>query len=211
MLTPEGHVKVMDFGLAKELSPLEGQKEEITTALTRDGSLLGTLPYMSPEQIRCEQMDTRSDIFSFGVVLHEMLSGVNPFKGDTSVDTAHAILNKTAPPLTRYTEDLPVLLQHTVKKMLAKEPDRRYQLLHEVRTNLLEVLSEDSTSVPSGGVDRLGPLATRGFPTRTWMALAAVVAGLTLIGFLMLGPGAKEAAENAAQAPPVATAMSSAR
>ncbi len=110
MLTPEGHVKVMDFGLAKELSSLEGQEEEITTALTRQGTTLGTVPYMSPEQIRGEQMDTRSDIFSFGVVLYEMLSGVNPFKGNTSVDTAHAILNKTAPPLTRYTEKIPVLL-----------------------------------------------------------------------------------------------------
>ncbi len=163
---------------------------------------------MSPEQVLGHPVDTRSDIFSFGVVLYEMLSGVNPFKGDTSVDTAHAILNKTPPSLTRYTENIPVLLQHTVKKMLAKEPDRRYQLVHEVRTNLLEVLSEDRTSALSGEVDRLKPLAIRGIRPGTWMALAAVVAVLALIGFLVLGPGVRESPENAAQAPPVATGMS---
>ncbi|MEE8162164.1 MAG: protein kinase, partial [Acidobacteriota bacterium] len=147
MLTPEGHVKVMDFGLAKELNSIEGQEEEITTALTQDGSLLGTLPYMSPEQVLGHRVDTRSDRFSFGVVLYEMLSGVNPFKGDTSVDTAHAILNKTVPSLTRYTEDIPVLLQHTVKKMLAKEPDRRFQSVHEVRTDLGELIEEGGDSI----------------------------------------------------------------
>ena len=209
MLTPDGHVKVMDFGLAKQLTSPKGQEEEITTALTRQSTTLGTVPYMSPEQVRGQEVDTRSDIFSFGVIIYELLTGVNPFKKDGYMDTAHAILSQTPPPLTRYTEDIPLLLQHTVKKMLAKEPDRRYQLLHEVRTNLLEVLSEDSGSATSSGVDRLEPLATRGFPGGTWMGLAAVVARLrTLIGFLMFGPGAKEAPENAAQAPPVATAMS---
>ncbi len=158
MLTPQGHVKVMDFGLAKRVTPVEGQGQEITTALTKQGSTLGTVPYMSPEQVRGQEVDTRSDIFSFGVVLYEMLTGVNPFKGDTSADTSHAILGETPSPLTRYTENIPVLLQHTVRKMLAKEPDDRYQLIHDVRTDLGE-LREDSgdsirgmtTGVPSTG------------------------------------------------------------
>ena len=147
MLTPQGHVKVLDFGLAKQVTPAEGQEQEITTALTQQGSTLGTVPYMSPEQIRGQVVDPRSDIFSFGVVLYEMLTGVNPFKGDTSVDTSHAILGETPPPLTRYTEDIPVLLQHTVKKMLAKEPDRRFQLIHEVRTDLGELIEESGESI----------------------------------------------------------------
>jgi serine/threonine-protein kinase len=147
MLTPQGHVKVMDFGLAKQVTPVEGQGEEITTKLTQQGSTLGTVPYMSPEQVRGQVVDTRSDIFSFGVVLYEMLSGVNPFKKGSTMDTAHAILSETPPPLTRYTEAIPVLLQHTVKKMLAKEPDQRYQLIHEVRTDLGELLEESRDSI----------------------------------------------------------------
>jgi len=144
MLTPEGHVKVMDFGLAKRVAPAEGQEEEVTTALTREGQTLGTVPYMSPEQIRGQEVDTRSDIFSFGVVLFEMLAGVNPFAKGSLMDTATAILTETVPPLTRYTDDLPVLLQHTVKKMLAKEPNERYQSVHEVGTQISQLLAERS-------------------------------------------------------------------
>lgn len=147
MLTSERHVKMMDFGLAKRVSPVEGQeKQEITTALTREGASLGTIPYMSPEQVRGEQVDLRSDIFSFGLVLYEMLSGVNPLKKGLAMETAHAILGETPPPLTRYREDIPVLLQHTVKKMLAKDPDQRYQLVHEVRTDLAELIAEGGDS-----------------------------------------------------------------
>jgi len=99
MLTLDGHVKVMDFGLAKRVTPAEGgQEEEITTALTREGALLGTVPYMSVEQVRGQAVDTRSDIFSFGVVLYEMLTGVNPFKKDGQIETAHAIISETPPP-----------------------------------------------------------------------------------------------------------------
>ena len=97
MLTPEGHVKVMDFGLAKRVSPVEGQEQEITTALTQQDSTLGTVPYMSPEQVRGQEVDTRSDIFSFGVVVYEMLSGLNPFKKGSVMDTATAILSETPP------------------------------------------------------------------------------------------------------------------
>ena len=107
MLTPERHVKMMDFGLAKRVTPVEGQEQEITTALTREGATLGTIPYMSPEQVRGEKVDLRSDIFSFSVVLYEMLSGLNPFKKGLAMETAHAILGETPPPLTRYREDIP--------------------------------------------------------------------------------------------------------
>ena len=147
MLTPQGHVKMMDFGLAKRVTPAEGQEQEITTALTKRGSILGTVPYMSPEQVRGQEVDTRSDIFSFGVVLYEMLAGVHPFKKGGQIETANAILSETQPPLSRYTNDVPGLLQHTVKKMLAKEPDRRYQLIHEVRTDLGELVEESGESI----------------------------------------------------------------
>ncbi len=152
MLSSEGHLKVMDFGLAKRVTPLEGQEEEITTALTRQGATLGTVTYMSPEQVRGQEVDTRSDIFSFGVVVYEMLSGLNPFKKGSAMDTATAILTETPAPLTRYSENIPVLLQHIVRKVLAKEADRRYQLIHEVRTDLGELIEE--------GGDLISELAT---------------------------------------------------
>ena len=141
MLTPEGHVKVMDFGLAKRLT--EGgdpDEQTVSSTLTDTGATLGTLPYMSPEQVRGQDVDSRSDIFSFGVVLYEMLTGVHPFKKDTPVETANAILNEVSAAVTRHLDNTPVLLQHTVRKMLAKDPDRRYQLIHEVGTDLGEIL-----------------------------------------------------------------------
>jgi len=95
MITKAGHAKVMDFGLAKQLIPPGGieNQEETVTALTRSGMTLGTLAYMSPEQLRGEAVDARSDIFSFGAVLYEMLAGIHPFKKKTGMDTASAILN----------------------------------------------------------------------------------------------------------------------
>ncbi|MDA2923932.1 serine/threonine protein kinase [Acidobacteria bacterium AH-259-L09] len=160
MLTPEGHVKVMDFGLAKQLTPAEGlvgQEETISGSLTKTGTTLGTLAYMSPEQMRGQRVDTRSDIFSFGVMLYEMLAGVHPFRKDLPMDTGNAILNETPPPLARYTDNIPELLQHTVRKMLAKEPDRRYQLMHEVRTDLGQLMEEIGYSLISATAPIVSP------------------------------------------------------
>ncbi len=143
MITPDGHVKVLDFGLAKRLTPAEGgdsQEKTLTANLTRTGDTLGTVPYMSPEQLRGEAVDARSDIFSFGVTLYEMLTGIDPFKQTRPVDTASSILTKDPPPLSRYMNEVSPVLQHTVRKMLAKDPDRRYQLIHEVGTDLGEIL-----------------------------------------------------------------------
>ncbi len=149
MITPGGRVKVLDFGLAKQLTPVEGgdsQETTLTANLTQTGDTLGTVPYMSPEQSRGGEVDTRSDIFSFGVLLYEMITGVHPFQKDSPVETAQAILSQDPAPLTRYVDNVPEVLQHTVKKMLAKEADRRYQLIHDVRTNLEQVLSQTAPS-----------------------------------------------------------------
>ena len=178
MLTPEGHVKVMDFGLAKRITPVEGQdEEEITTKLTKDDSILGTVPYMSPEQLRGREVDARSDIFSFGVVLYEMLAGVHPFKKSGQIETANAILSETAPPLSRYAENIPILLQHAVKKMLAKESDRRFQSVHEVRTDLGELLEGSGDLIrevatgPSGVSGRRRAIRQ----TYVWLALTGAL------------------------------------
>ena len=162
MLTPEGHVKVMDFGLAKRLTPAEGpesRENTLSSGLTATGATLGTLPYMSPEQVRGQEVDSRSDIFSFGVVLYEMLTGVHPFKKDTPVETANAILNEASPLVGEHVANAPVLLQHTVRKMLVKEPDRRYQLVHDVRTDLGDLI--DAVNNPSEAQAAVDSEATR--------------------------------------------------
>ncbi len=172
----------MDFGLAKRVTPPEGQEEEITTVLTKQGSTLGTIPYMSPEQVRGQEVDTRSDIFSFGVVLYEMLAGVNPFSKGGHMETAKAVLSDTAPPLTRYTEDIPLLLQHTIKKMLAKELDQRYQLIHEERTDLGELISGESE------ISAEVAAATPAKPSYLWPAVAGGVMVLIILALALFWP-----------------------
>jgi TolB-like protein/Tfp pilus assembly protein PilF len=169
MLAPDGHVKVMDFGLAKRL---EREDEDITAALTREGTTLGTLAYMSPEQLKGKPVDTRSDIFSFGVVLYEMLTGVHPFRTGTQAETVNAILQEHPSPLSRYTEDTSDILQHTVEKMLAKDFEERYQSIREVRTNLKRLSEKLSVSglAPASVKAKLSPLLTVG------MVLAVLVA-----------------------------------
>ena len=141
MITSGGYPKVMDFGVAKRLIPPEEMDDEGRLKLTETGVRVGTLPYMSPEQTRGERVDTRSDIFSFGVVLYEMLTGVQPFQKDSAVETSNAILKETPAPVTNYLDGTPIVLPHTVRKMLAKDPDRRFQLIHDVRTDLEDVIS----------------------------------------------------------------------
>ena len=205
MLTLEGHVKVMDFGLAKRVTSVEDQEEEeVTTKLTKDSSILGTVPYMSPEQLRGRKVDARSDIFSFGVVLYEMLAGVHPFRKGGQIETANAILSELAPPLSRYTEDIPVLLQHTVKKMPAKESDRRYQLIHEVRTDLGELLEESGDSIREVAIGLSGDSPSPAWWRRAipWSvaALMAVIAAVAV--WTVMGPAPPRLARFAISEPP---------
>jgi Tol biopolymer transport system component/serine/threonine protein kinase len=164
MLTLDGHPKVMDFGLAKRVTR---DKEDLTSVLTREGTTLGTLAYMSPEQLRGSTVDTRADVFSLGVVLYEMLTGVHPFSTGTQAETVNAILSEHPSPLSRYVEGVPDLLQHTIKKMLAKQPGERYQTVHEIRTNLTKVMEEITSPTPLAEPDKRAG---------RWISVAAVVA-----------------------------------
>jgi serine/threonine protein kinase/Tfp pilus assembly protein PilF len=127
MLTNEGLVKIMDFGLAK----LKG-----VTKLTTTGATLGTLQYMSPEQAQGIEVDQRSDIFSFGVVLYEMITGQLPFKGEHEAAIIYSIINETSEPLARYKVNVPEGLQRTVDKALAKDRDERYQHIDDLLADL---------------------------------------------------------------------------
>ena len=189
MLTPEGHVKVMDFGLAKRLLPTDAGSQEQTTStsLTGSGTTLGTLAYMSPEQLRGQQVDTRSDIFSFGVVLYEMLTGVHPFKKAQSVETSTAILNEVPPPLSRYLNEVPAVLQHTVRKMLAKKPDRRYQSIREVRTDVDELLEHEDYPAQAGevGASQVGAETYPASRLMSWRGsfIVAIILGLAVLSY----------------------------
>jgi serine/threonine-protein kinase len=150
ILTPEGHVKVMDFGLAKRILSQGATEQEVTAGLTREGSTLGTLSYMSPEQIRGEDLDARSDIFSFGVILYETLTGEHPFRRKQPMETAAAIMNEPVPPLGRFLGEVPNRLEWVISKLLSKESGRRYQLIHEVKTDLEDLKKELKTGSTHG-------------------------------------------------------------
>ncbi|MEJ2080542.1 MAG: serine/threonine-protein kinase, partial [Acidobacteriota bacterium] len=177
MLTPAGHAKVMDFGLAKRLMAEGADTQDLSSALTGTGAVLGTLPYMSPEHIRGQAVDHRSDIFSLGIVLYEALTGVHPFRKAQPGETAGAILKEEAPPLSRYVAEVPELLRHTVEKMLAKDPTERFQSVHEVLTNLNR-LREDS-----GKVTMIQDERVLRMPTWAWLAAMVAVCAIVLIAW----------------------------
>ncbi len=146
MLTEQGHVKITDFGLAKWVPLVEGEEQEYTETLTREVSTEGTIPYMSPEQVTGKKVDPRSDIFSFGVVLYEMLTGVNPFRKSLPMETAAAIQMAEVPRIQEYVEGTPEGLEAVLGTMLAKKPERRQGSIGEVRESLVELLEEEERS-----------------------------------------------------------------
>ena len=146
-ITREGIVKILDFGIAKlvEGVPL-GEADTLThapTGATDLGRVLGTVAYMAPEQARGMPVDSRSDIFSFGVVLHEMLSGQRPFRGETATDTVAAILKEEPPPLP---EGVPPALRRVVSQCLEKSPERRFSSAHDLALALQAASSQSEAA-----------------------------------------------------------------
>jgi eukaryotic-like serine/threonine-protein kinase len=184
-VTRRGQVKILDFGLAKvDLKP-KGSSQSATTIsgedLTTAGSMLGTVAYMSPEQVRGKQVDARTDLFSFGVVLYEMTTGTLPFRGGTSGLIFNTILERDPVAPVRLNPDVPAKLEDLIHKCLEKDRDLRYQTATDIRTDLQRI-SRDTES-PQSPASRMAGGTSRGMRSTVTFLVAAVIALLAVTGY----------------------------
>ena len=190
-VTNRGQGKILDFGLAKvTLQPESGASNAPTIDseehLTSPGSALGTVAYMSPEQVKGKELDSRTDLFSFGAMLYEMCTGMLPFRGDTSGVIFESILNKTPAPAVRLNPDTPPKLEEIVSKCLEKDRNLRYQHAADIRTDL-QRLKRDTES----GRTVAAPLDKSLKGGKHWVVVATCIAviGLAAVGVWRLQSG----------------------
>ena len=202
MVGDDGRPKVLDFGLAKltedeaafDTAGTSRESATLSMPLTRDGAVMGTVPYMSPEQLRGGTIDHRSDVFSLGALLFEMTTGRRPFGGPSSADVSASILQTTPPLVTQLKPELPRHLARIVAHCLEKEPERRIQSALDVRNGLQalrdevrlgETGSRDGSRVPMAEFPRAQSPAGRG--SRAWLGLAAAL--VTVVAFVVILSG----------------------
>jgi eukaryotic-like serine/threonine-protein kinase len=166
LVTKQG-IKLLDFGLAKQAAPLK--EMDPTRALTDQGQIVGTLRYMSPEQLQGKEADARSDLFAFGCVLYEMLSGKRAFDGSSSASVIAAILEREPAPLTQSPNNAARPLDRVVKRSMAKDPDKRFQTARDLKAALSWVLDQPPVMTAKAG---------RGI----WIGIASLTLLLGLVG-----------------------------
>jgi eukaryotic-like serine/threonine-protein kinase len=188
--TPRGQAKVMDFGLAKVNTNEVGTHSSV---LTTPGLIMGTLPYMSPEQVRGEELDERSDIFSFGVVLYEMLTGIQPFECQSVAGTAAAILTYEPSPLTDFQPESPVELQQIVQRCLKKDIKNRYQTMTDVASDLhrtarlhANATSEDARTKILDADQVHKEFGSARVKRSSWNRLPAIVAAVIVVAIVAI-------------------------
>jgi Tol biopolymer transport system component len=168
-ITRDGRAKILDFGLAKLTRSESGADDQTRTIQSELGSVVGTVGYMAPEQARGKPADARADLFAFGAILYELLTGHRAFQGETPADTISAILHRDPPELSATNREVPPALERIMRHCLEKNPEERFQSARDVAFDL-ESVTASSTTTPTAKTE----------PRRMWRATAALV-GLALL------------------------------
>ena len=185
IITRNGQVKVLDFGLSKLIQDVSDPEAKTLSIVSEAGMVIGTIPYMSPEQVRGEPVDARSDLFSFGCLVYEMVTGQQPFaRTSGSVATISAILSYDPPPLSTYEPETPLVLQNVVTRCLAKSKDDRYQSASDLLTDLRRATRPESQLVMQASM-WLDSLRHNTLARRRMRKIALAVAGVILIGVVL--------------------------
>ena len=196
MISNDGFAKILDFGLAKLTegkTPIEGGASMATAVRnTHEGAVMGTVGYMSPEQVQGKVVDARSDVFSFGCMLYEATTRQRAFEADSQIETMHQIISAAPVPVAELNPDAPSELRKMIRRCLAKDPEKRYQSMRDLSLDLFDMVEEFdelSTSSPSRSSSGSGSIGAIAPPGKPWALIATIgllVVALAIVSALLL-------------------------